>query len=133
MKDSFEKILICLKRRPNPIVTNSFSEFVNKIFTDLLNKDKNITYSRYTSFGVVFADRSNRTIRDLLRRPVFEKGDSNWVDTLPTITKQYSRRNHSSTKIKPIQASSKKNEGFVYQILLVKRKKKNQSISKRSR
>ena len=64
-------------------------------------------------------------MRDLLKRPVFEKGDGNWVDILPTITKQYNNRIHSSTKLSPIQASLKKNEGFVYKNLLDKRKKVN--------
>ena len=39
------------------------------------------------------------------------------------ITKQYNNRIHSSTKLTPIQASLKKNEGFVYKNLLDKRKK----------
>ena len=45
------------------------------------------------------------------------------MDVLPTITKQYNIRIHSSTKLTPIQASLKKNEGFVYNNLLDKRKK----------
>ena len=58
-----------------------------------------------------------------LKKPVFEKGDGNWIDVLQTITKQYNRRIHSSTKLTPIQASLKKNEGYVYKNLLDKRKK----------
>ena len=60
----------------------------------------------------------NRMIRDLLKKIVFEQGDGNWVDVLPTITKQFNNRIHSSTKLTPIQASFKKNEGFVYKIFL---------------
>ena len=40
-----------------------------------------------------------------------------------TITKQYNNRIHSSTKLSPIQASLKKNEGYVYKNLLDKRNK----------
>ena len=54
---------------------------------------------------------------------MFEKCDGNWIDVLPTITKQYNNRIHSSTKLTPIQASLKKNEGFVYKILLDKGEK----------
>ena len=36
----------------------------------------------------------------------------------PTITKQYNIKVHSSTKLTPLQASLKKNEGYVYKILL---------------
>ena len=46
-------------------------------------------YSGKSSYGAVSAERFNRTIRDLLKRPVFEKGDGHWIDLLPTITKHY--------------------------------------------
>ena len=82
-------------------------------------------YSRNTSVGAVFAERFNRTIQNLLERPVFEKGDGNWIDVLPTTTKQYNNKIHTSTKLTPIQASLKKNEGYVYTKLLDKRKKIN--------
>ena len=38
---------------------------------------------------VVFAERFNRTIRDLLKKIVLEQGDAKCVDILTTITKQY--------------------------------------------
>ena len=80
-------------------------------------------YSRNSSYGAVFAERFNRTIRDLLKRPVFEKGDGNWIDVLPTITKQYNKKVRSATKLTPIQASLKENEGYVYKNLIDKRNK----------
>ena len=58
-----------------------------------------------------------------LKKPVFEKGDGKWIDILPKITKQYNNRIHSWTKLTPIQASLRKNEGYVYKNLLDKRKK----------
>ena len=123
IKDSFENILINSKRKPNLIETDRGKEFYNNIFQDFLNKNNIKLYSRNNSLGAVFAERFNRTIRDLLKRPVFEKGDAKWIDVLPKITKQYNNRIHSSTKLTPIQASLKKNEGYVYKILLDKRKK----------
>ena len=97
--------------------------FETIIFQDFLNKNNNKLYSRNSSYGVVFAERFNRTIRDLFKRPVFEKGDGNWIDILLTITKRYNNRIHSSTKLTPIEASVKKNEGYVYKNLLDERKK----------
>ena len=123
IKDSFENILISSKRKPNLIETDRGKEFYNNIFQDFLNKNNFKLYSRNSSYGAVFAERFNKTIRDLLKRPVFEKGDGNWIDILPTITKQYINRVHSLTKLTPIQASLKKNEGYVYKNLLDKRKK----------
>ena len=123
MKNSFENILITSKRKPNLIESGRGKEFYNNIFQDFLNKNIIKLYSRNSSYGAVFAERFNRTIRDLLKRPVFEKDDSNWIDVLQAITKQYNNRMHSSTKLTPIQASLKKNEGYVYKNLLDKRKK----------
>ena len=99
------------------------SEFVNKTFRDFLNKNNIKRYSRHTSLGAVFAERFNRAIRDLLKKPVFVRGCANWGDKLPKITKQYNNRIHSPTKLTLIQASLKKNEGYVYKNLLSKRNK----------
>ena len=123
IKDSFENIRISSKRKPNLIETDRGKEFYNNIFQSFLNKNSIKLYSRNSSYGAVFAERFNESIRDLHKRPVFEKGDGKWIDVLPTITKQYNNRVHSSTKLTPIQASLKKNEGYVYKNLLDKRKK----------
>ena len=123
IKDSFENILISSKRKPNLIESDRGKEFYNNIFQDFLNKNNIRLYSRNGSYGAVFAERFNRTIRDLLKKIVFEQGDAKLIDILPTITKQYNNKVHSSTKLTPIQASLKKNEGYVYKNLLDRRKK----------
>ena len=123
VKDSFENILISSKRKPNLIESDRGKEFYNSLCQDFLNKNNIKLYSRNTSYGAVFAERFNRTIKDLFKRPVFERGDGNWIDVLPKIIKQYNNRIHSTTKLTPIQASLKKNEGYVYKNLLDKRKK----------
>ena len=123
IKDSFENILISSKRKPGFIESDRGKEFYNKIFQDFLNKNNIKLYSRNTSLGAVFAERFNRTIRDLLKKIVFEQGDAKWIDILPTITKQYNNRIHSSTKLSPKDGSLKKNEAFVYKNFLDKRKK----------
>ena len=80
IKDSFETILINSKRKPNLIETDRGKEFYNNIFQDFLNKNNIKLYSRNTYLGAVFAERFNRTIRDLLKKIVFEQGDGNWID-----------------------------------------------------
>ena len=123
IKDSFKNILINSKRKPNLIESDRGKEIHNNIFQDFLNKNNIKLYSRNSSYGAVFAERFNRTIRDLPKKIVFEQGDANWIDILTTITKQYNIRIHSSTKLSPKDASLKKNEGFVYKNFLDKRKK----------
>ena len=117
IKDPFEKILISSKRKPGLIESDRGKEFYNNIFQDFPNKNKIRIYSRNSSYGAVFAERFNRTIRNSIERPVFEKGDVNWIDVIPKIIKQYNNRMHSSTKLTPIQASLKKNEAYVYKNL----------------
>ena len=123
IKDSFENILINSRRKPNLLGSDRGKEFYNNMFQDFLNKNNIKLYSRNSSYGAVFAERFNRTIRDLLKKIVFENGDANWIDVLQTITKQYNNRVHTSTKLSPKDASLKKNEGYVYKNLLDKRKK----------
>ena len=122
-KDVFEKFLISSKRKPGLIESDRGEEFYNNIFQDFLNKNNIKLYSGNTSLGAAFAERFNLSIKNLIKRPVFEKADGNWIDVLPTKTKQHNNRVHSSTKLTAIQASLKKNEGYVYKNLLDKRKK----------
>ena len=121
--------MISSKRKPNLIETDRGEGYYNNIFQNFLNNKNIKLYSRNTYLGAVFAGRFNRTIGDLLKGVVAEKGDANWVDVLLTKTKQYNNGIHSSTRLTPIQASIKKNESFVYENLLDKRKKKNQSFN----
>ena len=123
IKDSFENFIKSSERKPNLIESDRGKEFYNKIFQDFPNNNNIKLYSKNSSYGAVFAERFNLTIRNLLERRAFKKRDNNCIDVLPTITKQYNNGIHSSTKLTPIQASLKKTEGFVYKILLDKRKK----------
>ena len=102
------------KRSPNLIEVDRRIEFYVNVFQNFLNKNNNKFYSRNTTLGAVSAENFYRTIRDLHKKPVFERGDGNSIDSLSTITKQYDKRSHSSSKFTPIEASLKKNEGYVY-------------------
>ena len=108
IKDSFGNLVISSKRSLYLFEGDRGKEFYNIFFQDFINKNNIELYSRNSSYGAVFSERFNRTITDLLEKPVFEKRDANWVDVLPTKTKQYNTRIHSSTKFTPIQASLKK-------------------------
>ena len=81
-------------------------------------KSKNIHhYSRFTDKGPSIAERVIRTIRNLLKKPVFEKGNANWISELPSVVKKYKNTIHHSTKMKPIDASKKSNQKSVYKNL----------------
>ena len=78
-------------------------------------KTKNIHhYSRFTDKGPSIAERVIRTVRNLLEKPVFEKGRADWLSELPSVIEQYNNTIHHSIKMTPIQASNKSNEKLVY-------------------
>ena len=119
--NEFSNILIKSKRKPLKIESHRGSEFYNSIFQNLL-RSKNIQhYSRYTDKGPSIAERVIRTVRSLLKKPVFEKGNANWLSELPSVIKQYNNTIHHSIKMTPNQASKKSNEKKVYSNLKDKR------------
>ena len=46
-------------------------------------------------------------MRTILKKPVFEKRDGNWVHVVPKSAKQYNNRIHPFSNLAPIQASLK--------------------------
>ena len=126
--NDFSNILTTSKRKPLKLESDRGSEFYNSIFQSFL-KSKNIQhYSRNTDKGPSIAERVNRTIRNLLKKPVFEKGKASWIDELQSVVKQYNNTIHHSTKMKPIDASIKSNEKLVYSDLGDDREKHHPKI-----
>ena len=80
IKDSFEKILIGSNRKPKIIETDRGKEFYNNIFQKfLIITTLNFILEKHT-LGLFLQRRFNHTMRAILKRPVFEKSDGNWVD-----------------------------------------------------
>ena len=61
----------------------------------------------------------------MLKKPVFLKGNADWLSELPSVIKQYNNTVHHSIKMKPIDASKKSNQKLVYSNLQDKRRKLN--------
>ena len=119
--NEFSNILTTSKRKPLKLESDRGSEFYNSIFQNFL-KSKNIQhYSRFTDKGPSIAERVIRTIRNLLKKPVFEKGNADWLSELPSVIKKYNNTIHHSIKMTPVQASKKPNERKVYTNLQDKR------------
>ena len=78
-------------------------------------RSKNIhPYSRFTDKGPSIAERVIRTIRNLLKKPIFLAGYADWLSELPSVIKQNINSFHHSIKMTPNQASKKLNERKVY-------------------
>ena len=71
--DAFSQIVESSKRKPNLLETDDGKEYVNIIFRDFLNKHYIKRLARNTALGAVFAERFNRTIRNLLKKSVLKK------------------------------------------------------------
>ena len=112
--NEFSSILTKSKRKPIKLESDRVSEFYNSIFQNFL-KLKNIHhYSRFTDKGPSIAERVIRTMRNLIKKPVFLACNADWLSELPSVIKQYNNTIHSSIKMTLNQASKKSNERKVY-------------------
>ena len=82
-----------------------------------------------TEKGPSIAERVIRTIRNLLKKPVFEKGDDDWLSKLPSVSKKYNDTIHKRTKMTLIQGSKKSIEKTVYSNLRDDREKRTQKLN----
>ena len=148
--DSFSKILWCipLKITYNQTITNEFSsfltpskrkplkiesdrgtEFYNSIFQKFLKSKKVHHFSRFTDKGPSTVERVIRAMRNLLKEPVFEKGNAIWFLELPSVIRKYINTIHHRKKTTPIEASKTINEKKSIPILKTKEKFENQKLN----
>ena len=121
--NEFSNILSTSKRKPLKIESDRGTEFYNNVFQNFL-KAKNIQhYSRYTDKGRSIAERVIRTLRSLLKKPVFEKGKADWLSELSPVIKKYNNTIHHSIKMTPNRAGKKSNEKKVFDNLRDDREK----------
>ena len=112
--DAFSQIIKTSRRKQSFLETDDGKEYVNKIFNGFLDANKIERCSRNTALGAVFAERLNRTIRNLFKKSNFSAGIADWLSELPSVIKKYNNSTHSSTKKTPNQASKKSNEKLVF-------------------
>ena len=55
-----------------------------------------------------------RTVRNLLKKPIFVQGNANWILELQSVIKKYNISIHSSIKMTTNPGSKKTNEKLVY-------------------
>ena len=108
--DVFSNITFKSKRKPIFIETDDGKQFLNK---HLKSNDIKII-SRYMDTGSVFAERFYRTLKDLFKKPVFDKASANWIDELVYVLKKSNNSVHSSIKVTSKQASRKSYEEKVF-------------------
>ena len=107
--NEFTNILTTSKPSPVRLESDRGAEFYNTIFQKFLNTKNIHHYSRFTVKGPSIAERVIGTIRNLLKKPVFEKRKADWFNELTSVVKHYNNTIHNSIKMTPVQASKKSN------------------------
>ena len=101
-------------RIPKYLWTDKGKEFYNKHMKDLLNKHNIKLYSTENEEKSSVVERWNRTIKTKMWKQFTVQGNTQYLDLLPKLLKEYNNTKHSSIKMTPIEASDKKNEETVY-------------------
>ena len=109
------------QRKPLKIESDRGAEFYNSIILSFLRSKNTHHFSRFTDKGPSIDERVIRTVRNLLKKPVFLAGNADWLSELGSVVKKYNNTIHNSTKMNPVQASKKSNEKVVYNNLEDKR------------
>ena len=111
--NEFSNILTTSKQKHLKIESDRGTDFYNSIFKNFL-KSKNIQhFSRFTDKGPSIAERVIRTVKNLLKKQVFEKGNADWLSELPSVVKQYINSIHHSIRMTLVQATKTSNEKVV--------------------
>ena len=69
-----------------------------------------------------------RTIENLIKKPVFLKGNADWISELPSIVKQYISTILRSTKMTDIEASRNINGKLVFRNFQDQRQKQTRKL-----
>ena len=85
--DSFSQFVKSSKRKTNLLETDVGKEYNNEYFKEVLNNHNNKRYSRKTALGALIAEKFNRTLRNLSKKPVFLKGNADWFFELQSVFK----------------------------------------------
>ena len=113
VSEAFKTILI-EGRTPVYLWVDKGKEYYNKHVKDLLEKNNIRMYSTENEEKSSVCERWNRTIKTKMWKQCTVQGNTQYLDMLPKILKQYNNTKHSSIKTTPIEASKKMNEGIVY-------------------
>ena len=101
-------------RKPEYLWTDKGKEYYSKHLKDLLDKNKITLYSTEDEEKSSVCERWNKTIKTKMCKQFTIQGNTQYLDILPKILEQYNITKHNSIKMTSVEASKKKNAGFVY-------------------
>ena len=110
-------------------VKNRGAELFISIFQNFLKRKNIHHYSRFTDKRTSIVERVIRTLRNLMKKPVFLARHADWISEIPSVIKKVINTIHSSTKMPPIQASKKTNAKEIYSNLREDREKQTPKLN----
>ncbi|KAL9986004.1 hypothetical protein ACROYT_G000057 [Oculina patagonica] len=111
---AFNNIIINDKRKPEYLWVDKGSEFYNKTFKEWLKQNDIKMYSTFNEGKAVVIERFNRTLKNKMYKQFTIQGNTQYLEMLPILVKEYNNTKHSSIKMTPTEASKEKNQGIVY-------------------
>ena len=87
------------KRKPDKIWSDRGKVFYNKTFLDFLKQNEIQIYSINSDLKAVFVERFNRTLLDLIKKPMYIEGKACWLNHLDAAMEKYNNRVHGTTKM----------------------------------
>ena len=98
------------KRKPDKIWSDRGKEFYNKTFLDFLKQNEIQIYSTNSDLKAVFVERFNRTLLDLIKKPMYIEGKACWLNHLDAALEKYNNRVHGTTKMTPFKMVTNTNK-----------------------
>ena len=98
------------KRKPDKIWSDRGKEFYNKLFWDFLKQNEIQICSTNSDLKAVFVERFNRTLLDLIKKPMYIEGKACWLNHLDTAMEKYNNRVHDTTKMTPFEMVTNTNK-----------------------
>ena len=102
---AFKRLIEKAKRKPDKIWSDRGKELYNKTFLDFLKQNEIQIYSTNSDLKAVFVERFNRTLLDLIKKPMYIEGKACWLNHLDTAMEKYNNRVHETTKMTPFEMS----------------------------
>ena len=98
---AFRKLIEKEMRKPQKVWSDKGKEFYNKTFLDFLKEQNIQIYSTNSDLKVVFVERFNRTLLDLIKEPMYIECNGNWLNHINNALDKYNNRVHGTTKMSP--------------------------------
>ena len=102
---AFKKLIETSERKPHKIWSDRGKEFYNQAILHYLNEQNIQIYSTNSDLKAVFVERFNRTLLDLIKKPMYIESKACWLNHFDAAMGKYNNRVHGTTKMTPFEAN----------------------------